>query len=1117
MSLKTRIETLATRIAAEFKALRASKLDASAINVTLVNNMTGSLSLPYTKDIVIYGDENTFYPVQIIWGNQDAIRTIKISRSYHEQAPWDPIGTGAHHGGLMLTWQGNFGGWGGATYFDRLEEFTESYTNMLGDLGISTHYMGYVFYLRGGGTTGAIYHFASTQPLDGYNSNGPLIGYNTSIKFYDNANPDYIVYAPATIPLGSQNAVRIDGLLRKKQADLQSTFDARYLPLAGKAADSNLIDGIDSSRIVYGDGGGKSSSLSDMNGLGNQPSGFYFYDQPNGKPVADWIHWISCMGNSWMGANYGFQIAHRFHGEGFYVRRVTNGSYSAWRTIWDSDSFNPALKANLDSPAFTGQPTVWTPSQSDNSTRIASTEFVKAAMAALVASSPAALDTLNELATALGNDPNFATTITNALAGKLSTNGGTLNGLLTVLGRIYSQASGQDGGNWQTASLFTQSFDGGNTGIAFHISGIKGSMLHMNADTKLYWENQLIWHNGNFNPTGKLDATKVAIEGLLTGIITTHDHYKLKGTYISGGTELPNYFGADNLKLQMLQVSGIGWSDCLWLSSYAGGDVKLSNQVVFGKENNFLGFRQQNYDSGAWGSLLKIWHEGNDGEGSGLNADLLDGKHLSSIVDFASGSDFADGTLVRTSIPASASEGASFIIEISGKSYNGSNPPFKVIAQGYFYGGSIIAYSGISYGGEFATYIKMFEDEGYLCFWWPRISYWNSFNVLVREASVSYANTVLSISNSNEVTGSKKVQVNLQKVWNTGNFDPATKVNTQYNTSLNSDSRNSRGVTRLYRGDDDSDYSLQFNQWNGSTWRLFGYVGDAEHGGVRVQLADNAGNADTLDGKHASEFSVSCYSASQNGHGFSVGDCIKMSGNTWVKVIADSIANAGVTALVFSVTDANNFKYITTGVLPGAYTAGVDYYSSTTLAGTLMTLSTPEVWTTGQVRQYIGTGVAGGLLIDIDAGDVITTSAFNDIYVTGMSFNNANRVLTLTRSASMPDLSIAIPFPEEEMGYEFRDITKGVAQTYVLDMKVSWPYTIKSIVCESDGTLTGVSVKINTTAVTGLGSLSVGSKAETNATAANVTAAGDVVTINTATSYSGNPTTMRLKIKYQRT
>ncbi|MGG7434817.1 phage tail protein, partial [Enterobacter hormaechei] len=77
-----------------------------------------------------------------------------------------------------------------------------------------------------------------------------------------------------------------------------------------------------------------------------------------------------------------------------------------------------ALKAPLASPALTGTPTAPTAAQTVNNTQIATTAFVKSALAALVGSSPAALDTLNELAAALGNDPNFATTMTNALAGK---------------------------------------------------------------------------------------------------------------------------------------------------------------------------------------------------------------------------------------------------------------------------------------------------------------------------------------------------------------------------------------------------------------------------------------------------------------------------------------------------------------------------------------------------------------------------------------------------------------------------------------------------------------------------------------------------------------------------
>ncbi|HGB9790855.1 TPA: tail fiber protein [Escherichia coli] len=75
-------------------------------------------------------------------------------------------------------------------------------------------------------------------------------------------------------------------------------------------------------------------------------------------------------------------------------------------------------KAPLNSPALTGTPTTPTARQGTNNTQIASTAFVMAAIAALVDSSPDALNTLNELASALGNDPNFATTMTNALAGK---------------------------------------------------------------------------------------------------------------------------------------------------------------------------------------------------------------------------------------------------------------------------------------------------------------------------------------------------------------------------------------------------------------------------------------------------------------------------------------------------------------------------------------------------------------------------------------------------------------------------------------------------------------------------------------------------------------------------
>ena len=77
------------------------------------------------------------------------------------------------------------------------------------------------------------------------------------------------------------------------------------------------------------------------------------------------------------------------------------------------------IKADLASPSFTGSPKVPTAAQGNSSQLIASTSFVQTAIAALVASAPGTLDTLKELAAALGNDPNFATTITNLIAEKL--------------------------------------------------------------------------------------------------------------------------------------------------------------------------------------------------------------------------------------------------------------------------------------------------------------------------------------------------------------------------------------------------------------------------------------------------------------------------------------------------------------------------------------------------------------------------------------------------------------------------------------------------------------------------------------------------------------------------
>lgn len=99
----------------------------------------------------------------------------------------------------------------------------------------------------------------------------------------------------------------------------------------------------------------------------------------------------------------------------------------AVKTVMDETK----TKAPLDSPAFIGTPTTPTPPDDATGLEMANAAFVRKLLAALVDSSPETLDTLNELAAALGNDPNFATTVTKALAGKQP-----LNDVLTAVSQI---------------------------------------------------------------------------------------------------------------------------------------------------------------------------------------------------------------------------------------------------------------------------------------------------------------------------------------------------------------------------------------------------------------------------------------------------------------------------------------------------------------------------------------------------------------------------------------------------------------------------------------------------------------------------------------------------------
>ena len=112
-----------------------------------------------------------------------------------------------------------------------------------------------------------------------------------------------------------------------------------------------------------------------------------------------------------------------------------DGVTSAIQTQLDSKlatSTAASTYAPIASPALTGVPTAPTAAANTNTTQIATTAYVQTEINDLIAAAPGALDTLNELAAALGNDASFSTTVTNSLATKLNLSGGTMTGAIAM-------------------------------------------------------------------------------------------------------------------------------------------------------------------------------------------------------------------------------------------------------------------------------------------------------------------------------------------------------------------------------------------------------------------------------------------------------------------------------------------------------------------------------------------------------------------------------------------------------------------------------------------------------------------------------------------------------------
>ena len=215
--------------------------------------------------------------------------------------------------------------------------------------------------------------------------------------------------------------------------------------------------------------------------------------------------------------------------------------------------------------------------------------------------------------------------------------------------------------------IFSPTANGGDAAISFHVSGDYAGYFGLASDwNDLAWggwsvgssTKYRIWHSGNDGSGSGLDADTLDGQG---GTYYNQSAYTstgnaagsyLGGHYSSGGSEKPNSntFGSGKFKVAMLSSSNLGfggsWNDVFWNSSYNGSDVKRSTALVSSKyDNTSLWIVKQNYDSTSWGTGYLFWNAGNDGSGSGLDADTLDGVQLDKFLqDNASEGDFRNQT-----------------------------------------------------------------------------------------------------------------------------------------------------------------------------------------------------------------------------------------------------------------------------------------------------------------------------------------------------------------------------------------------------------------------------------------------------------------------------------------
>lgn len=251
-----------------------------------IDTITAQYGYQYKYDLTVYGDRTDYYyPVYFIGGNQNIPREIFIYRRYGEKAPND-WNTATHKGGLVLRIKANYGNWGGIAYRCELLDFSEMYSTMVGDVAVNK-LDGYAMcvWLRGGGTTGAVYHVFSDQQIEydvigNWHAGTPIIATEGGVQIGwtggTESKPtykwvsDYPLTAPNTSSLDRLQAIKMANAAIK-DVDVEYYLSTSATTLSGGSWSTTAPAWVDGkymwSRTVTTDGAGNKTYSPSQNGV----------------------------------------------------------------------------------------------------------------------------------------------------------------------------------------------------------------------------------------------------------------------------------------------------------------------------------------------------------------------------------------------------------------------------------------------------------------------------------------------------------------------------------------------------------------------------------------------------------------------------------------------------------------------------------------------------------------------------------------------------------------------------------------------------------------------------------------------------------------------------------